>query len=66
MKKNDKVILFNRGIREMGTIERKWTRKDVTRYNVMTERGIVLEGLTTDILTVCYIDEPLSIKLNLK
>jgi hypothetical protein len=66
MKKNDKVILFNRGKRELGSITKKWMRKEVTYFNVLTERGIVLESLTTDPETPCYIDIDLSLKLNNK
>jgi len=66
LKKDDKVILENRGIKEFGTIVRKWRRKDITYFNVMTERGIKLEGVTTDCSFPCYINEDLSIKFNLK
>lgn len=66
LKKDSKVILENRGTKEFGTIVRKWRRKDVTYYNVMTERGIKLEGMTTDSSFPCYINEELSIKYNIK
>lgn len=66
LKKDSKVILENRGIKEFGTIDRKWRRKDVVYYNVMTERGIKLEGVTTDCSFPCYINKELSIKYNSK
>ena len=62
MKKNDKVILFNRGKREIGSIVKRWVRKETTYYNVLTERGIVLESLTSDPDAPCYIDIDLSSK----
>ena len=66
LKKDSKVILENRGKKEIGTILRKWRRKEVKYYNVLTERGIVLEGITLDETMPCYINEPLSIQLNQK
>lgn len=66
LKSNDKVILENRGLKEFGTILRKWRRKDITYFNVMTERGIKLEGLTCDSSFPCYVNEELSLKFNLK
>lgn len=66
LKKDSKVILENRGIKEFGTIVRKWRRKDVVYYNVATERGITLTGITTDSSFPCYINEDLSIKYNSK
>lgn len=63
LKKDSKVILENRGTKEFGTIQRKWRRKDVTYFNVATERGITLEGVTTDCSFPCYINEELSLKL---
>lgn len=64
LKKDSKVILENRGTKEFGTVLRKWRRKDITYFNVMTERGIQLLGLTTDSSFPCYINEELSIKYN--
>lgn len=66
LKSNDKVILENRGTKEFGTVLRKWLRKDVVLYNVMTERGIKLEEMTTDSSSPCYINEELSLKYNSK
>ena len=62
LKKDDKVILNNRGIKEFGIIQKKWRRKDVIFYNVKTERGIILEGLTNNPEFPCFINEDLSIK----
>lgn len=64
LKKDDKVILNNRGKREFGLILFKWRRKNVTYFNVRTEKGIEYEGLTTDSSFSNYIIEDLSIKLN--
>ena len=66
LKKDSKVILENRGTKEFGTIQRKWRRKDVIYFNVMTERGTKLEGMTTDSSFPCYINEELSLKYNSK
>jgi hypothetical protein len=66
LKKDSKVILENRGTKEFGTIQRKWRRKDVTYFNVLTERGTTLEGVTTDFTLPCYINEELSLKYNNK
>jgi hypothetical protein len=66
LKKDDKVVLENRGTKEFGTILKKWRRKDVTYFDVATERGITLEGVTTDCSFPCYINEELSLKFNSK
>lgn len=66
LKKDDKVILENRGTKEFGTILRKWRRKEVIFFNVLAERGIKLEGLTTDSSFPCWINEELSLKYNNK
>ncbi len=64
LKKDDKVILNNRGVKEFGTITRKWRRREVTFFNVKTERGIVLEGITTNPSFPCFINEDLSNQFN--
>lgn len=66
LKKQDKVIFHNRGINEYGTILRKWRRKEVVYFNVLTERGVVLENMTTDSTSPCYILQDLSLKLKEK
>lgn len=66
LKKDSKVILENRGLKEFGTVLRKWRRKEITFFNVMTERGIKLEGLTCDSSFPCWINEELSLKFNIK
>lgn len=64
LKKDDKVIINNRGKKEFGTIIYKWRRKDVSYFNVRTEKGIEYNGLTTDPSFSNFIIEDLSIKLN--
>jgi hypothetical protein len=64
LKKDDRVILHNRGKKEFGTILRTWRRKEVQYFNIKTERGIELEGITTDSSYPCFINQQLSIKLN--
>jgi len=66
LKKDDKVILENRGIKEFGTIIRKWRRKEVEYFNVKTERGITLEGVTFNCSFPCFINQELSLKYNSK
>lgn len=66
LKKDSKVILENRGKKEFGTVQRKWRRKEIIYYNILTERGSVLEGVTTNSEFPCYINEELSLKYNLK
>ncbi len=64
LKKDDKVILNNRGKKEFGRILSTWKRKNVRYFNVITERGIEYEGLTINSSFSNYIIEDLSIKLN--
>ena len=64
LKKYDKVILNNRGKKEFGTISKSWRRKEIHYFNIKTERGIELEGITFDSSFPCYIVEDLSEKLN--
>lgn len=64
LKKDDKVILNNRGKKEFGIVLRTWRRKEVQYFNIRTERGIELEGITTDSSYPCYIHIELSQKLN--
>ena len=66
LKKDDKVILNNRGKKEFGTITRKWRRREVTFFNVKTERGITLDGLTTNSEFPCFINEELSNQYNIQ
>lgn len=61
-----KVVLCNRGTNEVGVLLRRWRRKGVVYYNVMTERGILVENLTTSLDQPCYVLETLSLKLNEK
>ena len=60
LEKDSKVILNNRGIKEFGTITKKWRRKEITFFNVRTERGIKLDGLTTNCQLPCFINEDLT------
>lgn len=66
LKKGMKVILYNRGTWEQGTIQRKWRRKEVLFFNIQTERGSILENVTTNEESVCYVSENKSLKLNQK
>mgnify|MGYP006329934609 FL=1 len=60
LEKDSKVILNNRGIKEFGTITKKWRRKEITFFNVQTERGIKIDGLTTNSQFPCFINEDLT------
>lgn len=62
MNKNDKVLLYNRGHREIGSITKAWRSKDVQYYNVLTERGIILQSITTNSEQPCFIEKNLSKK----
>ncbi len=66
LKKGMKVIFYNRGTWEQGTIQRKWRRKEILYFNIETERGSILENVTTNEESVCYVDENKSLKLNQK
>lgn len=66
LEKDSIVILNNRGVKEFGTIKKKWRRKETTFFNVKTERGIVLEGLTTNCQFPCFINEDLTVQFNNK
>jgi len=63
IEKDKKVVLKNRGIREFGTVTKRWRRKEVWYHNVKTERGVELEAITVDPKMPCYIDYELSTKL---
>ncbi len=64
LEKDSKVILNNRGMNEFGTITKKWRRKQITYFNVKTERGIILDGLTTNCQFPCFINEELTNQFN--
>ena len=66
IKKNDRVVLENRGAKEVGTVIKKYRRKDVIYYDIKTDRGVVLERITADAGAPCYVNEPLTIKYNQK
>lgn len=66
LKKQSKVLFYNRGKTEQGEIVRKWRRKETVYFNIKTERGVILENVTTDQTMPCYVLEQLSIKLNEK
>lgn len=65
-KKDTRVVINNRQKNEYGTIISYWMRKGTQFYNVKTERGIVLEGLTVDPQFPCFINEDLTKKINQK
>jgi hypothetical protein len=62
MNKNDKVLLYNRGQREIGSITKTWQSKGVQYYNVLTERGIILQSVTTNPEQSCFIEKNLTQK----
>lgn len=62
-KRNQQVIINNRGTKGFGLIEKVMRRKDVLYYDVRDERGITFEGLTTDTSYPVFVDETLSTKL---
>ena len=45
---NDSVFISNRGIKELGKIVKKYRKNKVQYYDVLTERQIKLEMLSTD------------------
>ena len=66
IKKNDRVVLENRGAKEVGTVIKKYRRKDVIYYDIKTDRGVVLERVTADPNFPCHVNESLTIKYNQK
>jgi len=62
MNKNDKVLLYNRGQREIGSITKVWRSKDIQYYNILTERGIILQSVTTNPDNPCFIEKNLTQK----
>lgn len=62
-KKNQNVIINNRGKKGFGLIEKVMRRKEIMYYDVRDERGITFEGLTTDTSYPVFVDETLSTKL---
>lgn len=62
MTKNDKVLLYNRGTREIGSIAKVWMRKDIQYYDILTERGIILRAVTSNPNNSCFIEKNLSKK----
>lgn len=62
-KKNQQVILNNRGTSGFGRVEKMWRRKEVNYYDVTDERGITFEGITTDSTFPVFVNETLSTKL---
>lgn len=69
LKKGDCAIIYNHELRtkEIGKILKKWRREEVNFYSIKTERGTMLEGISSvrNQLT-SFVDEDLSIKYNLK
>lgn len=63
-KRNNPVIIINRGTREFGTVQKSYRRKEVHYYDVKVERGITFEGLTEDRSYPVFVDVELSKKLN--
>lgn len=69
LKKGDYAIIYNHELhtKEIGTILKKWRREEVNFYSIKTERGTMLEGISSvrNQLT-SFVDEDLSVKYNLK
>lgn len=69
LKKGDCAIIYNHELntKEIGKILKKWRREEVNFYSIKTERGTMLEGISSvrNQLT-SFVDEDLSIKYNLK
>lgn len=63
MNKNDKVLYYNRGKREIGSIVKKIKRKEVLYFDILTERGIILQGITTHFSFPVYIEKKLENKV---
>lgn len=64
MKKGSQVIVNNRGKNEFGTIIKTYWRQNVKKFDIMTERQIVLEGLTTSSNFPCYIRQDFNANLD--
>lgn len=62
MKKDDKIIINNRGKLQFGILTRKYRRKDVHYYDVNCENGSILEGLTNDKSFPVHVELELSAK----
>lgn len=54
-KLSGRVVLKNRNKLEFGTIVQTYRRKKIRYYDVMTERGVLLEMVSTDSNFPCYI-----------
>lgn len=50
-----KVVIYNHGKFEFGTIIKSYYRQRVQRHDVLTERKIVLQGLSAERCSQCYI-----------
>jgi hypothetical protein len=66
IKKGDRVVLENRGIKETGTVRKVVRRNDIQHFEILTDRGIVLERVTTNDTQPCYLNESLTFKYNNK
>lgn len=66
IKKGDRVILENRGTRESGVVLKMIRREEVFYYDVLTDRGVTIERITTQKTKSCHINEMLTIKYNKK
>ena len=64
LKKDSKVLINNRGKKELGTVTKCWRRQDTWFFNVLTERRVELEKLTINPAMPCHINFELSEKLN--
>lgn len=63
LKRGNQVIINNRTVKEVGTITRKYRRKEIIYYDVTTEKGSIFEGLTANRSFPVFVEVELSEKL---
>lgn len=63
LKRGNQVIINNRTSKEVGTITRKYRRKEIIYYDVKTEKGSIFEGLTANRSLPVFVEVELSEKL---
>lgn len=64
IKINTRVVVNMDTHLEFGIVTRTWKRQGVRYYDVKSEKGSLLEGLTTEPAGLVYINEELTNKLN--
>lgn len=64
MNRGDKVMIYNREkeTHEIGKVVKTYVRSRIRRYDILLERDILLEGLTTDAHSNFFVDQEKSTK----